>query len=71
LVELFDDPEKLVALIVVFTVAFPIEIPVVDKLILAPTLSAVEMLAVAGSLAVGRVPFEILVALAAKVTAFV
>jgi hypothetical protein len=49
---------------VALTVALPIEIPVTLKLTFAPIFRAVAIFAVAGSLAVSRVPVEILVALA-------
>jgi hypothetical protein len=66
-----ERPEKLVALIETLTLELPIDNPDVVRFTFAPTLIAVEILAVAGSLAVARVPLEMLVALAANVVALV
>ena len=52
-----------VALTIVLIVVLPTSIYVVDKLTFAPTFIAVDILAVAGSLAVSKVPVVILVAL--------
>ena len=59
----------LVLVITVLTVALPTLICEVERLTLAPTLTAVEILAVAGSLAVFNVPDEMFVAFDANAVA--